>query len=322
MSTGTYVTALIWNRVQANQLVSRAMDGLFSPSYDGPHEMAVFEDAMRKQFSMAVLGLEINWIIGDAIVWWRACVIWRNKAVYWVGPVLVTCTLGLPQSSLLVCPLTTGLALLEVYNPYLDVFAILSLTTNVSATSLIAYKAWEHRRFVKKYFSEAGTKSQVLKTLALLVESGSVYCALMIFIIIYYTRDKLVPSESPAGDAGLAFAKVGGTYFVYGCIGPLVAIYPTIIVFLIALKQSPIDNGVLSQVYQARGGDAGPGPVEEGAKSTIVFQDLTFQSSPGADMGDAMECRPPTSDSDCSSTHSRGSSIKDSGQIAVVGSPV
>ena len=60
MSTGTYVAALIWNRVQANQLVSRAMDGLFSPSYDGPHEMAVFEDAMRKQFSMAVFGLEIN----------------------------------------------------------------------------------------------------------------------------------------------------------------------------------------------------------------------------------------------------------------------
>ena len=60
MSTGTYVAALIWNRVQANQLVSRAMDGLFSPSYDGPHEMAVFEDSMRKQFSMAVFGLEIN----------------------------------------------------------------------------------------------------------------------------------------------------------------------------------------------------------------------------------------------------------------------
>lgn len=31
-----------------------------------------------------------------------------------------------------------------------------------------------------KYFSEAGTKSQVLKVLALLVESGSVYCALMV----------------------------------------------------------------------------------------------------------------------------------------------
>ena len=37
---------------------------------------------------------------------------------------------------------TTGLALLAVYNPFLDSFAILSLVTNVTATSLIAYKAW------------------------------------------------------------------------------------------------------------------------------------------------------------------------------------
>ncbi len=37
---------------------------------------------------------------------------------------------------------TTALALLEVYNPYLAVFAMLSLATNVLATSLIAYKAW------------------------------------------------------------------------------------------------------------------------------------------------------------------------------------
>ena len=93
------------------------------------------------------------------------------------------------------------------------------------------------------------------------------------------------------------------------------AIYPTIIVFLIALKQSPIDNGVLSQVYQAHrdsgvGGD--PGLVEEGVKSTIVFKGSTFQShSPGADMEYAREGTPA---SDCPSTHSRGSSMADSEQ--------
>ena len=59
-SAATYVAALVWNRTQANRLVSGAMDGLFSPSYDGLHEMAVFEDGMRKQFSMAVFALEVN----------------------------------------------------------------------------------------------------------------------------------------------------------------------------------------------------------------------------------------------------------------------
>ena len=36
----------------------------------------------------------LQWIIGDAIVWWRACVIWRNKVVYCLGPVFVALTLG------------------------------------------------------------------------------------------------------------------------------------------------------------------------------------------------------------------------------------
>ncbi len=60
LSTVTYLAALVWNRVQANHLVSGAMDGLFSPSYDGPHEMAVFEDAIRKQFVMSLFGIEVN----------------------------------------------------------------------------------------------------------------------------------------------------------------------------------------------------------------------------------------------------------------------
>ena len=105
-----------------------------------------------------------QWIIGDAIVWWRACVIWRKRVIYYIGLLLVTCTLGWSRPSIISClpnhlsdspnvtgilgfhrpgvVRTTGLALLEVYNPYLAVFAILSLATNVSATSLIAYKAW------------------------------------------------------------------------------------------------------------------------------------------------------------------------------------
>ena len=33
---------------------------------------------------------------------------------------------------------------------------------------------------VKKYFSEVGTKSQVLKALAFLIESGSIYCSFMV----------------------------------------------------------------------------------------------------------------------------------------------
>ncbi len=94
---------------------------------------------------------------------------------------------------------TAGVALLGTNNAFVKASAILSLATNALATVLIAYKAWcvlrrlspfavlmtivptrEHKQLVKKLFSAAGTKSRVLNALALLVESGSIYCALVV----------------------------------------------------------------------------------------------------------------------------------------------
>ncbi len=60
MTTGTYVAALLWNRWRAYRLVLGATNGGFSPLYDGYQEMAVFEDAVRKQSWMAVIALEVN----------------------------------------------------------------------------------------------------------------------------------------------------------------------------------------------------------------------------------------------------------------------
>ena len=37
-------------------------------------------------------------ILGDAVVWWRACVIWQNRAVYCTGPILLGLTLGTSYS--------------------------------------------------------------------------------------------------------------------------------------------------------------------------------------------------------------------------------
>ncbi len=96
---------------------------------------------------------------------------------------------------------TTGVALLATNNAFIKATTIVSLATNALATVLIAYKAWcalrrldlfavlmtivptrEHRQLVKKLFSAAGTKSRVLNALALLVESGSIYCAFVVIL--------------------------------------------------------------------------------------------------------------------------------------------
>ena len=98
-------------------------------------------------------------------MWWRACLIWRHKAVYWTGPILVVLTLGMchlsPFSSLGLLndsTLPLGLAaigvslnhpgtLMSIYfifgaDRFSTAGAALSLATNLAATTLIAYKAW------------------------------------------------------------------------------------------------------------------------------------------------------------------------------------
>ena len=60
LSTGTYVAALMWNRWQGHYLVLGATNRGFSPSYDGYREMAVYEEAVRKQSWIAVIALEVN----------------------------------------------------------------------------------------------------------------------------------------------------------------------------------------------------------------------------------------------------------------------
>ena len=112
-------------------------------------------------------------MIGDAIVWWRACAIWPHKAVYAVGSLLIGITLGMclqaPSSFAFRVSMAqyqhgpdtpTVLSLVGVYmtaldsrgstilalfisgNAYAFAAGFLSLATNVLATTLIAYKVW------------------------------------------------------------------------------------------------------------------------------------------------------------------------------------
>ena len=69
------------------------------------------------------------------------------------------------------------------------------------------------------------------------------------------------------------------------------AIYPTIIIVLVALKRSPIDTGGLSQVYnQAHNYGAGPVPEDKEARNTtILFQHSTFCSLASGGTEDAIQ---------------------------------
>ena len=107
----------------------------------------------------------------------------------------------------------------------------------------------------------------------------------------------LVPSSIGGSESKAA------TYIIYGCVGPVVvsiihgssrrsnsydglsqAIYPTMILFLVVLKLSPIDNGGLSQVRRVRERGVRPGR-KRSIGSTIVFRHSTFHGPTAGDLG-------------------------------------
>ena len=107
-----YMSALILNWSTTARLLSEANNGLFSDAYDGRESLAAFQNSLHMQSTIAsfALGANVNtflgkmlptsnpfhqFIIGDAIVWWRVCAIWRSKAVYFTAIFILTSTLGM-----------------------------------------------------------------------------------------------------------------------------------------------------------------------------------------------------------------------------------
>ncbi|PIL30644.1 hypothetical protein GSI_07346 [Ganoderma sinense ZZ0214-1] len=204
VSTAIYMAAFIWAWSNAHRLVSRANQGLFSPTYDGRGDLAAFNHALRQQSWMMTVALGVNFVIGDATVWWRVCVIWQHKSVNCVG-------------------------------------------------------------------------------------------LLLIFVIVYQVETLTTQDAGPLP----VFTTVAAD-FTYGCLVPIVAIYPAIIIVLVALKRSPIDNGELSRARQAVHGRS-PETADVGASSTIVFRRSTFCGSASEEMEVPTNGVPAT---DCQSMHS------------------
>ncbi|PIL28303.1 hypothetical protein GSI_09592 [Ganoderma sinense ZZ0214-1] len=234
-STSLYMAGLIWNWTSVTRIIREANEGLSSESYDGAANLISLENAVFKQSWMATAGLAANVIVGDAVVWWRACVIWRHRAVYYAGPIalLLTLAFGIVGALQSYPGPIQSIYFMVGGGGFADAAAALSLATNLAATALISIKAFLHNRRLTKYLGSSGGKTRALKMFALLIESGSVYCVILLVVLVY---------QFNSDTAGPIFTAE--YFFVYGCLVPLVAIYPTGIVFLTALDWSPLHWGL------------------------------------------------------------------------------
>ncbi|KAL1937991.1 hypothetical protein VTO73DRAFT_12002 [Trametes versicolor] len=201
--------------------------------------------------------LLVNTVLSDGIVWWRAWVISGGNrllsfpaaaclvatcvlasvaghhACTWVGPD------GLPGEG----EFFTG-------DPYGLAAATLSVLANIIATTVIGMTAWRHRQLIKAHLQCQRGRTLVGEVLLLLVESSVLYCLLWMFVFVgqvasvakrgfltieysYDNVDHLVSIDN-------AYA-VWFRYVLQGII-PLIGVYPTLVILLVALKKSRFES--------------------------------------------------------------------------------
>ncbi|PIL28062.1 hypothetical protein GSI_09814 [Ganoderma sinense ZZ0214-1] len=204
----------------------------------------------------------INIILGDAIVCWRACVIWgRNRVVQAVCALFVSATfvLGVLDATLgsrtlfdhggAVVVLSGQPGALFEDNSFGIATCVLSLTTNLVATLLIAYKAWKARRRLQGYFVAKAGGSQAEKLFAILIESGAVYCAIWTVVVAYQISNyQYNQSLVPGPNSQVQFLDIFGVIMNGGLV-PVIAIYPTFIIVLVASNKSHVENGLIRSTH-------------------------------------------------------------------------
>ncbi|KAJ7091046.1 hypothetical protein C8R44DRAFT_750792 [Mycena epipterygia] len=124
----------------------------------------------------------INFVLSDGIVCWRAWVISRRDyRRYIVFPVALWTFTIISTTALIVLRIIdipdTSIGPKKAFISAIDVLQLQNMTTsllsNISATGLIGATAWRHRQAMITNFHK---RSRVNQVLALLIESGVLYC--------------------------------------------------------------------------------------------------------------------------------------------------
>ncbi|KAM5545691.1 hypothetical protein V8D89_000729 [Ganoderma adspersum] len=241
LSSSVYWATLLEFSINTSRLLVNTVDQLGNPSPSVVRSSMGLSDAARACILTAAF--TVNVCIGDAVVWWRARVLYPgNRKVRRVCCVLLSSTFGLGVMSTRRSVFVEGSqpgSIPIVYNgdPFGTAAIALSLTTNVFSTALIGYKTWQHRQFLREHLGAGGSSTQVLKIMALLVESGMIYCLVWVEFLVYHLLSDMMPDINGGPWRAASF-------YHEACVAPIVAIYPMVIVVLVALNRSQLEHGL------------------------------------------------------------------------------
>ncbi|KAE9404091.1 hypothetical protein BT96DRAFT_917066 [Gymnopus androsaceus JB14] len=174
----------------------------------------------------------ITLLISDAIVTWRACVVWPTTRLVWymliaimIGNIAINIAGCIVQDTVLdfLGPISLDLACLFI-----------SFGVNLIATLAIGLKVWYHHHATQALYSNRKQKfSPTSRILLLLVESGALFCILQLLIAILTVLGANAPLLSPLESA---FRII--TEFFTG----ITSIYPMAIIIMLNLNHLPLQE--------------------------------------------------------------------------------
>ncbi|KAI0037494.1 hypothetical protein FA95DRAFT_1684872 [Auriscalpium vulgare] len=176
----------------------------------------------------------ITFVCADAIVAWRAYVIWGRSLRVLIVPVILligTTSIVIAEFVFSVIYSNTGNINMALTVLILELAAVaVTLATNFIATVMVAYRAWVHHRASSEVKIRVG-RDRSLAILTLLVESGALYCGIWItYLVLLFT----------AGDGNVALAT---TYAIFETVvTQLTGIYHTLIIVICSLQVSYMDR--------------------------------------------------------------------------------
>ncbi|PBL03953.1 hypothetical protein ARMGADRAFT_39002 [Armillaria gallica] len=162
---------------------------------NGIQDSSVLEDDSNPVVLSQLVMECIEFIIGDGIVTWRAWVLWdHDRRILYASSILIMGSVA--TGIMLFQTLASSSETISIYRNgstriWTTSAMVLTLSTNVFATTLIAYRAWVHRRLIRSLTSGFHGAAQVrgkIDILALLIESGTLYCCTwfaMIFVFVF-----------------------------------------------------------------------------------------------------------------------------------------
>ncbi|KAJ6549297.1 hypothetical protein DFH09DRAFT_620199 [Mycena vulgaris] len=181
----------------------------------------------------------VNYFMSDAIVVWRAWMLWQDNLR--IKVLLSLCMFGT------LVGITTDMTFVALYlvgntkftpTGARTLILVLSLMfTNVVSTTLIGVKVWHYRKQIKDLLAlPKNSRTNIERILIILTESGAIYC------LIWIPQLYVVLSTTSVDNTG---------YKITANIVPqLSAIYPVVVVLLVAMEKTHLQTTITGPTSQ------------------------------------------------------------------------